>query len=142
MALAKYAKASRSLALELIVDVEEADLLLLRNELASLSLEGWLTWMEENNQAILEYIRATPSKRKRNKLWRSKPLFWILAGWRYYIQADLIQASISSAPFLAGDSYRNSAADVIVELDRLSDEVLHAQVWPREWGEFPFSSEY
>jgi len=129
-----YAGHASHFASELFDSLTEEDIDLLREDLNSLGVEGWLEWHDQNEKEINAYLRATPAQRAKKRKWAEDVLRrrLIFGGYR---QARLAADYLDAMPyFAAGGGYREVCASAAHQCLKIIEE--GAWRWPFG-GELP-----
>ena len=131
----KYAQQSRKLGRAGIDALTKSEVAALHAELAAWQEAGWRTWLVVHNQAISEYLSATPSARQKCPTWQAVKSKLALAHYYECERAAMVLMLAADPALQSGGPYRDmvvTASNGYWALDGFEPEL-----WPFS-GESPF----
>ncbi|WP_300154035.1 hypothetical protein [Solidesulfovibrio sp.] len=107
-----YAAASRVHVHELLTILSADEINGLRETCRRLGQKGVQQWYGEHFDLVLDYVRATPSERKRKKAWQVQDIkgILVLVSSIHAAQARGLLKAITNRVFAPGLSYRETTA--------------------------------
>lgn len=114
-AYAQYAGAFREIADELLAELSESERECAAAWYRESGADGVVEWAAAHYQDVVDYVRTSPSARRRLKRWAAYPeRHALVLASRYWLScAFSLLHRAESAQMIPGMSYRNAAAHAI-----------------------------
>lgn len=139
MSLANYTKAFRNIADEIEGSLSQEDISRAAAGLKSAGKPAWIRWLLDNEKAILEFLRLTPSKRASKKDWKDANMRILLpiAALLRARQAQRLASAAEQCLDTVGLGYRDAVSATAASFLALEFEV--DMLWPFRgrdpWGD-------
>ncbi len=136
MSLGRYPNEVHGLAEELLDNFSEEQITELYDYLKKIGFRGWREWKQNNFNLIIDYIEATPSKRKKLKKFKNNMPYLAYAAYQQCLAGYCVLQAIDNNYLFPGLSYRGMAAASATAYNDINQSIEH-ELWP--WGGNPYN---
>lgn len=126
----RYAQQAAEQARELASSLSEREIQVLREALVAATAKEFLDWRSEFQSDILEFVRATPSQRRRKTYWKVAFPQLTYAAYLHCRDGVAVLGAIARFDLTPGGPYRHMTSQAGLALRAMQDARLHLPQWP------------